>query len=235
MRRRPQRVRLESSGALMSPPPALSRSGVRLIALVLVVISLWLLVNFIGQVVVAARMDRQIADKQAEMTQIEAANAALKDHVAYAESPAYAEQIAREQLGYAREGDTVILPTLPDRLTAPEMWTFWALIVAITRPVSPTIRLPSISTSPSTEPSMRMLPSDLSVPTKLVPGPTTVSGLPLSAGGGPTCDFLVLPNIDPPTVFPRWNTDCVECRVCSHFPPSTALTQFFNRRAAIIK
>jgi cell division protein FtsB len=92
---------------------------VRLIALVLVVISLWLLVNFIGQVVVAARMDRQIADKQAEMTQIEAGNAALKDHVTYAESPAYAEQIAREQLGYAREGDTVILPTLPDRLTAP--------------------------------------------------------------------------------------------------------------------
>ena len=119
MRRRPQRVRLESSGASMSPPPALSRSGVRLIALVLVVISLWLLVNFIGQVVVAAQMDRQIADKQAEMTQIEAGNAALKDHVAYAESPAYAEQIAREQLGYAREGDTVILPTLPDRLTAP--------------------------------------------------------------------------------------------------------------------
>ncbi len=119
MRRRPQRVRLESSGASMSPPPALSRSGVRLIALVLVVISLWLLVNFIGQVIVAARMDRQIADKQAEMTQIEAGNAALKDHVTYAESPAYAEQIAREQLGYAREGDTVILPTLPDRLTAP--------------------------------------------------------------------------------------------------------------------
>jgi cell division protein FtsB len=118
-RRRPQRVRPESSGALMSPPRALSRSGVRLIALVLVVISLWLLVNFIGQVVVAARMDRQIADKQAEITEIEAANAALKDHVAYAESPAYAEQIAREQLGYAREGDTVILPTLPDRLTAP--------------------------------------------------------------------------------------------------------------------
>jgi len=39
MRRRPQRVRLESSGALMSPPPALSRSGVRLIALVLVVMN----------------------------------------------------------------------------------------------------------------------------------------------------------------------------------------------------
>jgi hypothetical protein len=81
----------------------------RLVALVLVALSLWLLVNFVGQVVISARMDRQIADR----------HAALKDRVAFAESPAFAEQIAREQLGYTREGDTVILPTLPERKPAP--------------------------------------------------------------------------------------------------------------------
>jgi cell division protein FtsB len=96
----------------------MSRSG-RLVVLVLVALSLWLLVNFVGQVVAAARMDRQIADRQAENARIEAENQALKDRVSFAESPAYAEQIAREQLGYAREGDTVILPTLPERKAAP--------------------------------------------------------------------------------------------------------------------
>jgi cell division protein FtsB len=97
----------------------MGRSSARLVALVLVGLSLWLLVNFVGQVVSGARMDRQIADKQAENAQIEARNAALKDRIAFAESPAFAEQIAREQLGYAREGDTVILPTLPERKPAP--------------------------------------------------------------------------------------------------------------------
>jgi cell division protein FtsB len=93
----------------------MGRPGARLVVLVLAALSLWLLVNFVGQVVVAARMDRQIADRQAENARIEAANEALKQRVGFAESPAYAEQIAREQLGAAREGDTVLLPTLPER------------------------------------------------------------------------------------------------------------------------
>jgi cell division protein FtsB len=86
-----------------------------LIALGLVALSFWLLVHFVGQVIEAARMDRQIAEQQVANTRFEAENTALKERVIYAESPAYAEQIAREQLGYAREGDTVILPTLPEQ------------------------------------------------------------------------------------------------------------------------
>ncbi|HEX5691273.1 MAG TPA: septum formation initiator family protein [Roseiflexaceae bacterium] len=96
----------------------MSRSG-RLVVLVLVALSLWLLANFVGQVVVAARMDRQIAERQAENAQIKTENQALTDRMQFAESPAYAEQVAREQLGYAREGDTVILPTLPEHKAAP--------------------------------------------------------------------------------------------------------------------
>jgi cell division protein FtsB len=117
MRRR-QRARPASSGLLTSPPFGVGRSGARLIALVLVILALWLLANFVGQVIASARMDRQIAEKQAEMAQIAAENQALKDRLVFAESPAFAEQIAREQLGYAREGDTVVLPTLPERSAA---------------------------------------------------------------------------------------------------------------------
>jgi cell division protein FtsB len=99
-------------------PFGMGRSGARLVALVLVVLSLWLLANFIGQVIASARMDRQIVEKQSEMAKAEAELASLKDQVAFAESPAYAEQIAREQLGFARQGDTVVLPTLPERKPA---------------------------------------------------------------------------------------------------------------------
>jgi cell division protein FtsB len=88
-------------------------------ALVLVALSLWLRVNFVGQVVGSARMDRQISDRQAENARIAAENEVLKARAAFVESPAFAEQAAREQLGYAREGDTVILPTLPERTLSP--------------------------------------------------------------------------------------------------------------------
>jgi cell division protein FtsB len=118
MRRRPQRVRPDLAGPLASPPFGMGRSGARLIALILVALSLWLLANFVGQVIASARMDRQIADKQAELAKAESELAPLKDRVTFAESPAYAEQIAREQLGFAREGDTVVLPTLPERKPA---------------------------------------------------------------------------------------------------------------------
>jgi cell division protein FtsB len=93
----------------------MGRSGARLVVVALVALSLWLLANFVGQVIASARMDRQIVEKQAELAKAEAELASLKDRVAFAESPAYAEQVAREQLGFARAGDTVILPTLPDR------------------------------------------------------------------------------------------------------------------------
>jgi cell division protein FtsB len=111
-------VRSDATVSEASAPFGMGRSGARLVALALVALSLWLLANFVGQVVASARMDRQIAEKQAELAKAEAELVSLKQQVAFAESPAYAEQVAREQLGFAREGDTVILPTLPERKPA---------------------------------------------------------------------------------------------------------------------
>jgi cell division protein FtsB len=97
----------------------LGRSGVRVITIGLVVLSLWLLASFVSQVITSAQMERRKDDLRAEIARLEAANAALKDQVAFAESPVYAEQAAREQLGYAREGDNVILPTFPQSTAVP--------------------------------------------------------------------------------------------------------------------
>lgn len=100
-------------------PARLGRSGVRLVTLGLVALSFWLLASFVGQVITSAQMERHKEALRAEIAQLAAENAALQDQIAYAESPAYAERIAREQLGYAREGDTVILPTFPDPTATP--------------------------------------------------------------------------------------------------------------------
>jgi hypothetical protein len=84
-----------------------------LLTLVLLGLSLWSLAGFVGQVIMSAQMERQQEELRAENAQVAAANAALATQVAVAEAPAYAETILREQLGYARDGDTVILPTFP--------------------------------------------------------------------------------------------------------------------------
>jgi cell division protein FtsB len=97
----------------------------------LVALSLSLLASFVGQVITSAQMERRKDELRGEIAQLEAENAALKDRVAFAESPVYAERAAREQLGYAREGDTVILPTFPQSTAVPAM-------PSAVSPISPT-------------------------------------------------------------------------------------------------
>ena len=120
MRRyRARRTGRASSGLSLSRPIRLGRSGMHLITLGLVALSLWLLASFVGQVITSAQMERRKEELRAEVVRIEAENALLKEQLAYAESPVYAERIAREQLGYAREGDTVILPTFSESTPVP--------------------------------------------------------------------------------------------------------------------
>lgn len=111
---RPQRssaVRTHTFREYLRP----GRAGVHALTLVLVVLSLWMMASFVGQIMTGAQLEQRHAALIAENARIEATNRALLDQVEYAESPAYAEQVAREQLGLAAEGDTVVLPTFEDR------------------------------------------------------------------------------------------------------------------------
>jgi hypothetical protein len=85
----------------------------------MVVLSLWMMASFVGQIMTGAQLEQRREALLAENARIEATNRALLSQVEYAESPAYAEQIAREQLGLAAEGDTVVLPTFEDRPANP--------------------------------------------------------------------------------------------------------------------
>lgn len=114
MRKRPAaRNRKLSVFAQRLPEGSLGRSGVRLALVVLLLITLSVLVNFGEQVVRSARMENQRRELEAEVARLKAENGQLEGAAAFAESDVYVERRARELLGYAREGDKVILPQLP--------------------------------------------------------------------------------------------------------------------------
>lgn len=104
----------DGSAPFRLPQLHFRQSGAIAVSAVMVVISCWMLFGIVGQVITGSQLERQRAEAQADIARIESENARLQGQVAFAESPAYAEQVAREQLGMAREGDTVILPTFPD-------------------------------------------------------------------------------------------------------------------------
>lgn len=84
--------------------------------IIMVVVGALFFYNFINQVVRQAQLEQLQAETLATVAGLEAENNQLREKMQYYESDDYAELIAREQLGYARPGDTVILPTYPDRV-----------------------------------------------------------------------------------------------------------------------
>lgn len=86
-----------------------SAFSLSLAAIMLVFIGL-LVANFVGQIIQSSDLDARELELAAKVATSEAANAAYRAEVEFTESDVYAERVAREQLGYAREGDVVILP-----------------------------------------------------------------------------------------------------------------------------
>jgi cell division protein FtsB len=98
----------------------LRQSGMHLATLVLAVLTLSLMVHFINQVLQSANLEEQRAELAHEVAALDAQNDHLRSAIDFVESDVYVEQVAREQLGYAREGDVVVLPNFPDTQPAAE-------------------------------------------------------------------------------------------------------------------
>lgn len=113
--------------------------GVGLVILALIGV---LIANFVGQVMQSARLDTAQAAAAAEVAGLRAENTELEAAVSYAESDVNVERIAREQLGYARPGETVLLPQMPTAAPAAEPAT-----AAPAEPPAPT---------PAPEPNWRL-------------------------------------------------------------------------------
>jgi cell division protein FtsB len=88
------------------------RWGARLVLLTLVMLAGGLLIGFVrmtwNEHKINQESQQQLATNEAQRQR----NIVLRGEAEYRESPMYAEQAAREQLGMAREGETVLLPTV---------------------------------------------------------------------------------------------------------------------------
>ncbi|MFV9504496.1 MAG: FtsB family cell division protein [Oscillochloridaceae bacterium umkhey_bin13] len=89
------------------------------LALLMMIFIGLLLTNFVGQVMQSARLEQQRAALEAEVEQIRLENAQIEGAVNFTESAVYVERVAREQLGYAKPGDIVILPRMAEPTPAP--------------------------------------------------------------------------------------------------------------------
>jgi cell division protein FtsB len=118
-RRRHRRTDTAPAASVFPVLSRLGRPGVHLLTLILLALALWSLIGFVGQVITSAQMERRKEELRAENAQLATEIATLDADAAAAESPAYAERILREQRGYARVGDIVILPTFPQVTPTP--------------------------------------------------------------------------------------------------------------------
>ncbi len=90
----------------------LQRLAVSLVLLGLLVLAGGLMIGFVRMAWQEHQINRQIEQQQAENTAQAEQNLKLKGQADFAESDVAVEQAARERLGMARDGDTVLLPTV---------------------------------------------------------------------------------------------------------------------------
>lgn len=104
-RQRPQRSRPQLG-------PLATKVGVATILLALVAVAGALLVGFVRLTWTEHQINQSIARQEAEIQAQRTANEQDKGRAAHSESDGSVEQAAREQLGMAREGETVLRPNL---------------------------------------------------------------------------------------------------------------------------
>lgn len=122
-------------------------------ALVVVLIGGLFLFNFVNQVIRQAQLEQLREEVRADVARLTAENRDLRQSVLYYESNDYAELVAREQLGYARIGDTVIMPTYPDRVISDATTLTQPAVVSDTVPIDTT----ALTTEPNWVRWWRML------------------------------------------------------------------------------
>jgi cell division protein FtsB len=104
----------------------IKRNSIHFIIAVLVVLTASLLVSFIHQIIRSSQLEAQRNELATEVAALHAETDRLQAAVEHVESDVYVEQVAREQLGYARQDDTVVFPRfvapspMPEHVTPPE-------------------------------------------------------------------------------------------------------------------
>ncbi len=98
----------------------IKRNGLQVILGVLVILTASLLVSFIHQVIRSSQLEAQRTELATEVAALHAETDRLQSAVEHVESDVYVERVAREQLGYARQDDTVVFPRFVAPSPVPE-------------------------------------------------------------------------------------------------------------------
>lgn len=101
------------------PQNILGRIGMTVSTILLLVLIVLLLKGFGEQVIRSAGLESRRVALATEVTLLESENRRLTGIVEYAESDANVERIAREQLGFARDGDVVIVSAIQSPTPTP--------------------------------------------------------------------------------------------------------------------
>jgi cell division protein FtsB len=101
----------------------LKRGGKHIAIIIMLLLMLSLVINFVNQVLQSAHLEARRTEMATEVAQLEAQNQQLLGAVEYAESEQHVERVAREELGYAREGETVVVPLFTEPTPTPPLPT----------------------------------------------------------------------------------------------------------------
>ncbi len=115
--------------------------------LIVLVMGAFFLYSFVNQIIRQAQLEQFREEVRADVARLSSENATLQQSVAYVESNDYAEQIAREQLGYARAGDTVLMPTFPDQVVSSTVSTV-STTTTLTNTINPNTTTPPTIVAP---------------------------------------------------------------------------------------
>lgn len=105
-------AQLTRVGQRLTSKPSFQRGLVALALLALMFLAGLLLIQFLRMAWLEHQINRQIEQQSSENVQQVAKNLSLKGLAEWSESDGAAEQAARERLGMARDGETVLLPTI---------------------------------------------------------------------------------------------------------------------------
>ncbi len=134
-----QRFRLPNYRLPLSSA-TLARWGARLVLLTLVLLAGGLLIGFVRMTWAEHKINQESEQQLAVNETQKQRNVTLKGEAEYRESGMYAEQAAREQLGMARDGETVLLPTVvvpaPSAAVPPPLSENIAPLVPAVNPLS---------------------------------------------------------------------------------------------------
>ena len=115
--------------------------------LIVLVMGAFFLYSFVNQIIRQAQLEQFREEVRADVARLRRENATLQQSVEYVESNDYAEQIAREQLGYARAGDTVLMPTFPDQVVSSTVSTI-STTTTLTNTINPNTTTPPTIVAP---------------------------------------------------------------------------------------